>query len=605
MVRFVLPAFACIATLIGILIGVATLNPTGSPHGSITLMAAPKPLVKLVVLVVFDQMRGDFLEKWRGEFGEHGFKRLQNDGAWFVDSHYPYATTTTGPGHAAMMTGAPPARTGIINNEWYDRAGATEAYCAGMTKYAIVPTPVVVPPTTPTKGSDTTAKPKQAGTPDRLLSPTVGDVLKSATGGKGKVIGVSLKDRSAIFPSGHQPDGAYWFDKKFVTSTYYRDAVPSWVADFNKSGRAEAYFEKPWVTARPAAEYDKLTGPDLCEGEGKGTGQGVTFPHPTTGGEAKLGSKYYAALANSPFGNELLLDFAKTAIDAEQLGADEIPDLLTVSFSSNDLIGHTWGPDSHEVLDVTLRSDEIVANLLKHLDAKVGVGKYAVILTADHGICPIPEVAARRGVDAKRISAIKFTQGAEQFLKTKYADPEPDAPAEPEKALKEGEEPALPKTRWLEKVSPPYLYLNHRLIRSKGLQVEDVANELAGWVRTAEGVHSAYTYANLAGGKIDGTDSISQKVLLAFHPDRSGDLFVVLKPYHLIGSVSTGPWQLAPRMAAHTSTTRTPRCWCSALVLLAGNEQRRSARCMPPQSRPASSASPPQRMPCTAYPKPS
>jgi arylsulfatase A-like enzyme len=493
-----------------------------------------------VVLLVFDQLRGDYLEKWRGQFGEGGFKRLQDDGAWFTNCHYPYAITTTGPGHASMMTGAPPSRTGIINNDWYDRAAADTAYCAGTTKYTIVPATPVVKPTDPTKGSDTTVKPKQVGTPDRLLSPTVGDVLKDATGGKGKVIGMSLKDRSAIFPSGHKPDGAYWFDKKFVTSTYYRDAVPAWVAEFNKSGKAETYFGKPWVRYQTTADYAKLVGPDKSAGEGKGTGQGVEFPHPLDGGEKALGSKYYSALANSPYGNELLLEFAKAAIEAENLGTDETPDLLTVSFSSNDLIGHTWGPDSQEVLDVTLRSDAIVANLLTHLDAKVGQGNYAVILTADHGICPIPEVAARQGIDAKRVSALKFALGAETFLKEKYADAEAAPKEEKAADTKEGEEAPLPKTRWMEKISPPYVYLNHRLIKAKGLKVEDVANDLAAWVRTFEGVQAAYTHADLTAGKVDTYDEIGQKVLLAFHPERSGDLFVVLKPYHLIGSVAIG-----------------------------------------------------------------
>lgn len=522
--RTVAPAFATVAVLVGLMLAVAVVNrPPHTPTASAA--SAGKP-VKLVVLVVFDQMRGDYLDKWRDQFGDGGFKRLQDDGAWFTDSHYPYAITTTGPGHASMMTGAPPARTGVVNNEWYDRGAAAEAYCAGTPKYAIVPTP------------DT--KPKYAGTPDRQLSPTVGDVLKDATGGRGKVVGVSLKDRSAVFPSGHKPDGAYWFDKKFVTSTYYRDGLPKWVDEFNRSGKAESYFGKKWERAKPAAVYDKLVGPDDSEGEGKGTGQGRTFPHPITGGEQKLGSKYYTALANSPFGNDLLLAFAKAAIAAEQLGQDDVPDLLTVSFSSNDLIGHTWGPDSHEVLDVTIRSDAIVADLLRHLDATVGAGRYAVILTADHGIVPIPEVAARRGKDAKRVSAVSFVIGAEKFLRETHADAEPVVEQKPAADAKEDAEPKMPKTTWIEKVSPPYVYLNHRLIRSKGLAPEAVADELAGWVRKQDGVQAAYTYSDLKAGKVAEADEIGRKVLLSFHPDRSGDVFVVLKPYRLIGAVTIG-----------------------------------------------------------------
>jgi predicted AlkP superfamily pyrophosphatase or phosphodiesterase len=519
------PAFATCAVLVGILFAVAALNRPGPQPAPVVLAAsAGPPKVKLVVLLVFDQLRGDFLDKWRGEFGPGGFRRLQDDGAWFTDSHYPYGTTTTGPGHASMMTGAPPARTGVINNEWYDRAAAAVAYCAGTDRYTPVPAPAT--------------KPKYFGTPDRNLSPTVGDMLKAATGGKGKVFGLSLKDRSAIFPSGRKADGAYWFDKKFVTSTFYRDALPKWVADFNTSGKAESYFGKNWERVKPAEVYDKLVGPDKSEGEGKGAAQGGEFPHPTTGGEKTATGKYYTALANSPFGNDLLLAFAKACVEAEQLGADDVPDLLTVSFSSNDLVGHTWGPDSHEALDVTVRSDEHVAELLAFLDGKVGKGKYAVIVTADHGICPIPDVAARRGLDGKRVSVAATVLGAERFLKQKYADTEPE-PTPVTSAAKEGEDPPLPKTRWVEKASPPYFYLNHRLIRSKGLTPEAVADELAGWVRKQDGVQAAYTYTELAAGKVAADDTVGQKVLLAFHPDRSGEVYVVLKPYHLIGAIHT------------------------------------------------------------------
>jgi hypothetical protein len=525
--RFLALAFGPIVALVALLFGVAGFNPPPPRPPDRPAPGGGDGKVRLVVLLVFDQLRGDYLDRWREQFGPNGFKRLTDDGAWFTDCHYPYAITTTGPGHAAMMTGAPPARTGIVNNEWYDRAGATEAYCAGTPKYTVVPS------------SD--AKSKYAGTPERLLSPTVGDVLKDATGGKGKVVGVSLKDRSAVFPTGHKPDGAYWFDKRFVTSTYYRDGLPNWAAAFNSSGKAEAYFGKEWERAMPAAVYDRLVGPDKVEGEGKGSGQGGEFPHKTDGGEAKLGAKYYTAVANSPFGNDLLLAFAKAAVEGERLGSDEVPDLLTISFSSNDLIGHTWGPDSHEVMDVTIRSDAVVADLLAYLDGRVGKGSYAVILTADHGICPIPDVAAARGnKEAKRVSAAAVVFGAEKFLREKYTDAEPVEPAKPAADAKEGDDPPLPKTSWIEKASPPYLYLNHRLIKSKGLRPEDVAAELAGWLRTHAGVHAAYTHADLTAGTVDPADAVGRKVKLAFHPERSGDVFVVLKPYHLIGAIHTG-----------------------------------------------------------------
>ncbi len=482
--------------------------------------AAPK--VKLVVLVVFDQLRGDLIDKWQPLFGEGGFKRLQTEGAWFKNCHYPYAITTTGPGHAAVLTGASPSRTGIVNNEWYDRAAAIEAYCAGTDRYDLVPAalPEVIDPKDEPK-EPVKKKPKAIGTPERLLSPTLGDVVKAS--GAGKVFGLSLKDRSGVLPSGKKPDGVYWFDGRFVTSTYYRDAPHKWADEFNKSQKADAWFDKPWTKFKPDLEYEKLAGPDDGAGEGKGIGQGVKFPHPLAGGLKAVGKKYYESLANSPFGNELLLDFAKVCIDAEKLGQRDAADLLTVSFSSNDLIGHTWGPDSQEVLDTTLRSDAIVESLLKYLDAKVGAGKYAVMLTADHGICPLPELAAKQGKDAKRISGAEFAKGCEAFLREKYGAID----------AAEGDPKEKSPTRYLEAASPPYLYLNHRLLASKKLKPDNVAEALAGYLRKREGVLQVYPYAVLKAGNV-GKDAISQRVLNSFHPDRSGDVYIVLKPYHLL-----------------------------------------------------------------------
>ena len=499
-----------------------------------------EPKVKLVVLVVFDQLRADYLDKWQPYFGEGGFKRLQTQGAWFSKCNYPYAITSTGPGHASLLTGASPSKTGIVNNEWYDRAASTEAYCAGMERYDLVP-----PATVEKANPSDEAKPKPVeplkkkvkavGTPERLLSPTLADELKTSTKGAGKVFGLSLKDRSGILPSGKTPDGVYWFDGRFVTSTYYRDAPHKWVDEFNKSKKADAWFGKEWTKFKPGLDYDAIAGADDGVGEGKGSVQGVTFPHPTNGGLKIVGKKYFEALANSPFGNEVLLDFAKVCIAEEKLGQHEAPDLLTLSFSSNDLIGHTWGPDSQEVFDTTLRSDAIVESLMKYLDITVGEGKYAVMLTADHGICPLPEFAAKQGLDAKRVSGLTFNGGgliggAEKFLRDTFG------------AIEKPKDEADPKapTRYLESVPAPYVYLNHRLLEAKKLKPDDVAAALAENLRKQDGVMKVYTHATLKAGKVDKDDAIDVRVLRSFHPDRSGDLCVVLKPYHLISAVTLG-----------------------------------------------------------------
>ena len=365
--------------------------------------AAEKPAspVRLAVLVVFDQMRGDYLQRWDELYGDDGFHRLERDGVWFQNCNYPYAGTVTGAGHASLATGTSGYKHGIIFNDWYDRKEGADVNCATHVRYQRVPAAPIKEPAV--KGAKV-EKPRPGGTPERMLAPTLADALKAATGGKAKVVSLSMKDRSAALPGGQRPDACYWFDStdgNFVTSTYYRDAIHPWVADYNSTKPADAWFGKEWTRLRPNLDYEKYSGPDDVVGEDVGYGEGRTFPHPLDGGLKMPGQKYYNAVYTSPFGNDILLGLVKRAIDAEKLGKHDVPDLLCVSFSSNDSIGHNWGPDSQEVLDVTLRSDLIVKELLQVLDAKVGKGNYMLALSADHGVCPLPEVAAKQGKDAK------------------------------------------------------------------------------------------------------------------------------------------------------------------------------------------------------------
>ena len=479
----------------------------------------PKPKVKLAVLVVFDQMRGDYVEKWQPLFGEGGFKRLQADGVWFPDCHYPYGTTTTGPGHASILSGCSADTHGIVNNTWYDRAAGKEVYCAASDRYELVP-PMPKPVPDPKTGK--MPDPRTAGNPDCFLSETVGDVLKRETNGAGKVFGLSLKDRSALLPVGKRPNGAYWFAGKFVTSTYYRDALPAWVTAFNQCGKAESYFGHDWTRFRPDLDYAKYSGPDDAPGEGKGKGQGTTFPHPTTGGKDKIGSEYYEAVTFSPAGNDLLLAFAKACVVNEKLGQDDVPDLLTVSFSSNDLIGHVWGPDSQEVLDVTLRSDALMADFLAFLDGHVGKGNYAVVVTADHGICPTVEAAKAKGLDARRVPTKPMADTAERFLRVTYGNPGGAGP-----------------DRWIEAVLLPHFYLNHRLVKARGLEPEAVAAKLAEWLRTEDGVERVFTRAELLAAPA--LDPVAEMTRRSYHPDRGGDVVLVPKPYYLpTGPLDTG-----------------------------------------------------------------
>ena len=355
---------------------------------------------KLVVLVVFDQMRGDYITRWADLFGPDGFERMKKGGVWFSECRVPYACTSTGPGHASLSTGAPPSVHGIVENEWYDRKSGANVYCCQPTRLYDL-----VPPLPPEVQKADAKKPSRGSalgySPERLLAQTVGDALQEATNGKGRVFSLSIKDRTAVLMGGQKPTGAYCFDTrdgKFHTGAYYgRDAVHPWVAEFNNAKPADAWFEQKWERLRPDLDYAKYSGPDDVPAEAPGfNGQGRVFPHPFKGALAAPAKPYYEAVEASPAGNEMLLALTQKVIAAEKLGRGNVPDLLCVSFSSNDLLGHQYGPDSQEVMDITLRSDRTVAALLKFLDAEVGAGRYVMVVTADHGVCPLPELPSTK-----------------------------------------------------------------------------------------------------------------------------------------------------------------------------------------------------------------
>jgi hypothetical protein len=468
-------------------------------------------------MVVFDQLRGDYLSRWDALFGEGGLHRLMKEGAWYQNCHYPYSDTWTGAGHASITTGCSPRVHGIIANEWYERASEAVVSCVSAERYQRVPPFVLA------LSEDKDKKKLKGVAPERLLAPTVADAFKEATGGQGRVVSLSFKDRSAVLPGGRRPDACYWLDTangEFVTSTYYRDTPHRWVTEFNRSGAADTWMGKSWTRLREDLDYAKYSGPDDAPGEGTLL-FGRTFPHALGGkGVIKIKAAYYGALYNSPFGNDLLLELAKKAIAAEKLGTREKPDLLCLSFSSNDAIGHCWGPDSQEVLDVTLRSDRIVKELLDCLDRQVGAGDFVLVLTADHGICPLPEAARRRGEEAGRIDAKSLAAQASLFLGQNFNVPATDK-------------------RWLEGPEESWLYINRSLLERHKLKQAEVEAALAGWLRKQPGVQTVYTRSQLlAGPPVD--DAIGRSVWLSFYPERSGDVRIVEKPYFLVTTRLTG-----------------------------------------------------------------
>ena len=325
---------------------------------------------KLVVGLVVDQMRWDYLYRYYDKFGNDGFKRLLNQGFSFNNVHINYLPTYTAIGHTTIYTGSVPAIHGIAGNDWFDKSKGKEVYCT----------------------SDETVKPvgttsTKAGnhSPRNLWSTTITDELLLATNFQAKVVGVSLKDRASILPAGHNPTGAYWFDDStgnFVTSSYYMESLPKWVSDFNNQKMPEELVKNGWNTLLPIAEYTESS-PDNSPWEGLlGSAKTPTFPY------SNLAADYQNKKDNirsTPFGNTLTLKVAEAAIKGENLGADAITDFLAVNLASTDYAGHKFGPNSIEVEDVYLRLDKDLAMFFNNLDKNIGKGNYTVFLSADHG----------------------------------------------------------------------------------------------------------------------------------------------------------------------------------------------------------------------------
>ncbi len=325
---------------------------------------------KLVVGLVVDQMRWDYLYRFYDKYEEGGFKRLLNEGYSLNNVHIDYLPTYTAIGHTTIYTGSVPAIHGISGNNWYDKATGKDVYCTGDDTVKPVGTSNVQ------NGSHS---------PRNMWSTTIGDELRLATNFQAKVVGVSLKDRASILPAGHNPTGAYWYDDStgnFVTSTYYRNELPAWVDNFNKAKVGDQLVKNGWNTLLPVAQYTESS-PDNSPWEGLlGSAKTPTFPYKNLAADYQ---KKKGVIRTTPFGNTLTLKLAEAAVQGEQLGADAITDLLAVNLASTDYVGHEFGPNAIEVQDVYLRLDRDLAEFFNYLDSKVGKDQYTVFLSADHG----------------------------------------------------------------------------------------------------------------------------------------------------------------------------------------------------------------------------
>ena len=485
-----------------------------------------QPLVqkrpKLVLLIVVDQFRYDYLERFGDLFGANGFRRLMRDGASWTQSNYDHMPTYTAPGHGTMMTGAYPAESGIIGNEWLDRASGKRI----------------------TSVSDESVKllggnPNDPGaSPRRLMASTVGDELRLVTNDRAKVIGISVKDRSAILPAGRHANAAYWFSwttGTMVSSTYYFNELPAWVTAFNAAKPADKYFGTKWERLLPEVEYRKRVGIDNPSWENVNiSGDTNSFPHTITGGATSPGRSFYTALDYSPFLNDILGSFAEQAIVNEQLGQDDDTDVLTVSFSANDYVGHRFGPYSQEVMDVSIRTDRNIATLLDFVDARVGLGNTLVAFTADHGVSPIPEHAAALGLGGGRV-LFKDVMGKIQAAISARYNPQGKTPDPSADYLLRFQEAGTTREWFINN----NIYFNYDALRRDGVNLEEFSQVVVSAALSVPGIARCFSRLQLLRGATSVTDPIERRALHGFYPSRSGDVVMVAEPYKYIAETIT------------------------------------------------------------------
>jgi len=446
---------------------------------------------QLVVGIVIDQLRHDYFERYADNFGEDGFKRLISEGFYNHNTHYNYVPTFTGPGHASVYTGTTPATHGIIANNWYDKNIKTSVYCAEDTSVYTI-------------GSTS-----EAGlmSPHRMLSSTITDELGLATNFNSKVVGISIKDRGSILPAGHNPTGSYWYDKSnghFISSSYYgKEALPTWLQEFNNRNLADEYLNQTWELSMPLAEYTQSTADDMpYEMTVRGKEKPV-FPYDLKNLRAENGN--FGLLPNTAFGNTILADLAIEAIEGEKMGQDDITDFLALSFSSTDYIGHGFGPRSVEVQDTYIKLDQEIARLFKHLDEKVGKGNYLIFVTSDHGCAEVPEYLQANKIPADHYDGKAYVKNMGNALNQKFG---------------EGE--------WIEDFSNEQFFLNHELIAEKEIELEAIRKFMVNEALKLEGVAEAYSASDMQSTEF--TEHKASALQMGYNFKRSGDVLLILEP---------------------------------------------------------------------------
>jgi predicted AlkP superfamily pyrophosphatase or phosphodiesterase len=438
--------------------------------------AQEKP--KLVVGIVVDQMRYDYIYRFWNQFDDNGFKKLVNEGYFLRNTHYNYTPTYTGPGHASIFTGTTPSVHGIIGNNWYNKEDGLSVYCAGDGNS-----------TTVCDCENHVDVESTAGkmSPHRMLTTTFSDELKLFSP-QSKVFGISIKDRGAILPAGHMANGAFWMGKsgEWISSSYYYEQLPEWLLQFQQDKPATSYFKGAW--------------------KGKG------FGYPM---DSLLASRGPSSVKSTPQGNTYLKDLAIELIKAEQLGKDRITDVLTLSFSSTDYIGHQFGPHAQELVDTYIKLDKDIAEILKHIDSSVGQENALIFLTADHGVVSVPNELKARKIPAGYFNASNLTAELNNHISKRYGN-----------------------NTWVLKYSNQQFYLNRNLIEEEKISHQEIQQLAADYLITIEGVQNTFTAHQLHHNEYQ--NNFHSLIQQGFNQKRSGDVVIALNSGWIEWSSPTG-----------------------------------------------------------------
>lgn len=463
-----------------------------------TIPAQPKIVVGMMV----DQMRWDYLYKYQDRYVQGGLKRLIREGFSCENTHIDYSPTVTACGHTSVYTGSVPAVHGVVGNGWYDRALGKDVECVQDENYSLVGSPGAT-----------------AQSPHNNLSTTVTDQLRIATNFQSKTVGVAIKDRGAIFPAGHTATGAFWFNGKdgnFVTSTYYMKELPDWAQKFNDKKVVDSYYNNDWETLFPLETYTLSTADDKdYENTANGEEKPV-FPHRLK----QFKGKNYGAIRTTPFGNSLTLDFAKAAIEGYNLGGGKVTDFLAISLSSPDAIGHTYGPNSIEVEDNYLRLDRDLAAFFSYLDKRYGKNNYLFFITADHGVSESPGFYLENKMPSGALADKEYAEPLTTALKDKYGV----------------EKPILAFSNY-------QIYMNWNALEAKGATRAEVGKIVKSILLKSKGIADVVDLETLGSAAL--VNPLKDMLIKGYNAKRSGDFMIIIQPTWKGGSIkgaTHGAW---------------------------------------------------------------